>query len=123
MSRRASLLLRASVIWTFWVWAVLIRNMIVGNFAGSFKLVHIALALVSLAFAVVTWHITSTSRRFTREVERSRRARADRMSPAQLALGVVRLGMRKRSGRGSPDPVGQVEQAPLPVPAPGASPD
>lgn len=123
MSRRASLLLRASVIWTFWVWAVLIRNMIVGNFAGSFKLVHIALALVSLAFAVVTWHITSTSRRFTREVEKARRARADRMSPAQLALGVVRLGMRKRSGRGSPDPAGQVEQAQLPVPAPRASPD
>ncbi|MDA8265928.1 MAG: hypothetical protein M0T79_11415 [Actinomycetota bacterium] len=133
MSRRASLLLRASVIWTFWVWVVLVRNMIVGNFAGSFKLVHIALAVVSLAFAVVTWHITSTSRRFTREVERERRPRGERMSPAQLALGVVRLGMRKRTGRGSPEPAAQVDQvqvdqvqvdqAQLPVPAPGLSPD
>jgi hypothetical protein len=65
------------------------------------------------------------------------------MSPAQLALGVVRLGMRKRTGRGSPEPAAQVDQvqvdqvqvdqvqvdqvqvdqAQLPVPAPGLSPD
>ena len=98
MSRRAALLLRASVVWTVWVWIVLVRNMIVGNFGWSFKLIHIVLAVVSLAFAVVTWHITTTSRRFAKQVERERNPRPDRLSPAQLAVGAVRLGLRRGAG-------------------------
>ena len=66
MSRRASLLLRASVLWTVWIWVVLVRNMIVGNFNWSFKLIHILLAVGSVAFAVVTWQITTKSVSATR---------------------------------------------------------
>jgi hypothetical protein len=93
-------LLRASVLFTAWVWIVLVRNMVVGHFSWSFKAIHILLAVISLAFAVVTWQITTTSRRFTREVERERNARPDRMSNTQLAVGVARLGWRKRLGGG-----------------------
>lgn len=104
MSRRAALLLRVSVVWAVWVWVVLIRNMIVGNFAWSFKAIHIVIAIVSLAFAVATWRITTTSRRFTREVERQRSGRSDRLSATQMAVGAVRLGMRKRAGRNARSP-------------------
>ncbi|MGA2210870.1 MAG: hypothetical protein ABSH30_14675 [Acidimicrobiales bacterium] len=116
MSRRASLLLRASVIWTAWVWIVLVRNMVVGHFSWSFKAIHILLAIVSLAFAVVVWQITTTSRRFTREVERERNARQDRMSNTQLAVGVARLGWRKRFGAGK---TAAPQTAPLPSSVPG----
>ncbi|MGD0593682.1 MAG: hypothetical protein ABSB54_08405 [Acidimicrobiales bacterium] len=118
MSRRASLLLRASVVWTVWIWVVLIRNMVVGNFHWSFKLIHITLAIVSLAFAVVTWQITTTSRRFAREVERERNPKPDRMSTAQLARGAVRLGLRKRAGRGAAV-TSEAGSVPTPAPVPG----
>jgi hypothetical protein len=115
MSRRASLLLRASVLWTVWIWVVLVRNMIVGNFNWSFKLIHILLAVGSVAFAVVTWQITTKSRRFTREVERERNPKAERMSASQLAIGAARLGVRGRSRLfGSP------QRTPAPAPAPVA---
>lgn len=118
MSRRAALLLRASVLWAVWVWVVLIRNMIVGNFSWSFKGIHILIAVVSLAFAVVTWRITTTSRRFTKEVERQRGGRTDRMSASQLAVGAVRLGKRKLAERApSPPPVPPPVEATT-VPAP-----
>ena len=120
MSRRASLLLRASVLWTVWIWVVLVRNMIVGHFDWSFKLIHIFLAVVSVAFAVVTWQITTKSRRFTREVERERNPKGDRMSASQLAFGAGRLGARGRSrvfgsSRGTP--------AAAPAPLAGDPPD
>ncbi len=105
------MILRASVLWAVWVWAVLIRNMIVGNFGWSFKAIHIFIAVVSLAFAVMTWRIASTSRRFTREVERQRNPRPDRMSASQLAVGAVRLGMRKRAQRNGTQ-AGQAPAAP-----------
>ena len=85
------------MLWTVWVWAVLIRNMVVGNFSWSFKSIHIALAVVSLAFAVVTWKITTKSRRFTREVERERNPRPERLSASQLAVGLARLGLKRRA--------------------------
>lgn len=123
MSRRAALLLRASVVWTVWVWVVLIRNMVVGNFAWSFKAVHTLLAVVSLAFAIVTWQITTRSRRFTREVERERNPRTDRMSPSQLAAGAVRLGLRKRAGRRGADVEKTSAAVQAPASAPGEVPD
>jgi hypothetical protein len=78
--------------------------MVVGNFHWSFKLVHIGLAVVSLAFAVVTWQITTTSRRFTREVEKDRNPKPDRMSTPQLAGSLVRLGLKKRFGAAAATP-------------------
>lgn len=58
MNRREALIVRAFAAWTVWVWATRIWN-VLGEDERSFgfKLVHVALALVSVAFAVVTWGI------------------------------------------------------------------
>jgi hypothetical protein len=122
MSRRATLILRLSVLWAVWVWAVLIRNMITDSKDGwSFRLVHIGLAIVSLAFAVVTWVITTKARRFTRDVERERRGTPDRLRTAH-ALGAASAVMARhwrstRSSTGSPTPEPSVPA----VPADGTS--
>jgi hypothetical protein len=52
LSRRAAWVLLAAAGWTFFVWITFIRN-IVGQDDRStgFKVVHIALAIVSIAFA------------------------------------------------------------------------
>ncbi len=58
MNRREALILRAFAAWTVWVWATRIWN-VLGDDDRSvgFKVVHALLALVSVAFAVVTWGI------------------------------------------------------------------
>lgn len=59
MSRTSRIILRAFSLWTLWVWGTRIWN-IVGDDSRSaaFKMVHIVLAAVSVAFAVATWIIT-----------------------------------------------------------------
>jgi len=104
MSRRAAILLRVAVLWAVWVWAVLIHNMIFDTKDGwSFRLIHIGIAIVSLAFAVVTWHITTKARRFTRDVERERRSSPDPLRTAR-ALGSASAVMARhwRNSRSSP---------------------
>jgi hypothetical protein len=120
MTRRAGLLLRVAVAWTVWVWAVLIGNMISDTKDGwSFRLVHIGLAIVSLAFAAVTWHLTTKARRFTRAVERERRGSPDPMRTAH-ALGAASAVMarRWRSARSSPRRPPAPVQGGLDAPAP-----
>lgn len=58
MNRREALVIRVFAAWTVWVWATRIWN-VVGEDDRStgFKLVHVGLALVSVALAVVTWGI------------------------------------------------------------------
>lgn len=58
MNRRQALVIRAFAAWTIWVWATRIWN-VLGDDEHSvgFKVVHGLLALVSVAFAVVTWGI------------------------------------------------------------------
>lgn len=54
--KKLPLLLKASVGWSALVWAVLIKNMITDDsHPVSFRLVHISIAVVSLAFASVSW--------------------------------------------------------------------
>ncbi len=54
--KHISLLLRASVVWSVLVWAVLIKNMITdATHPTLFRVVHIVIAVVSLAFASVSW--------------------------------------------------------------------
>jgi hypothetical protein len=108
------------------VWVVLIRNMITDSRDGwSFRLVHIGLAIVSLAFAVATWLITTKARRFTRDVERGRRGAPDPLRTAH-ALGAASAVMArhwrstKSSGRSSP--AGPPAQPGAPEPAPGEVP-
>lgn len=64
MTRTESLVLRAAAVWTVFVWSVFVRNL-VGNDEHStgFKVVHLTLAVVSVAFAVATWRVAARSRR------------------------------------------------------------
>ena len=64
MNPRHRLVLRAFAVWTIWIWGTRIWN-IVGDEARTtgFKVVHIVLALVSVAFAVATLVITARSAR------------------------------------------------------------
>lgn len=106
-------MLRASVLWTLWVWVVLIRNMIVSTGPLSFRLVHIGLGIVSIAFAVVTWVITTSTRRFTRAVERERKPQVERKSVAHRAGATLR-----RRARSSSD--GTLQETPMQVSVPVA---
>lgn len=68
VNRREALVLRAFAVWTVWVWATRIWN-VVGEHGRSagFKLVHVVLAVVSVAFAVATWGIVRRVRVRERE--------------------------------------------------------
>jgi hypothetical protein len=66
MTRREALLLRASAAWTLFIWAVLVKNIVGGDRPFGFKAVHLALAVVSVSFALATWRIVSTARTRTR---------------------------------------------------------
>ena len=63
LSRRDSLVLRAFAVWTVWVWGTRIWNLVGDDERGTaFKVVHVVLALVSVAFAVATWAIVARRR-------------------------------------------------------------
>ena len=68
MSSRDRLWLRVTVIWTIFVWGVFTKN-IVGDpkHSTGFKVVHVALAAVSIALALVVWGIASRRRDRVRE--------------------------------------------------------
>ena len=57
-------MLRAFCVWTVYVWATRIWN-IVGDSDRStgFKVVHVLLALVSVGFAVLAWRVVTRVRR------------------------------------------------------------
>ena len=64
LNRRDSLLRRAFAIWTAFVWVTGIRNFVIGgDHSFSFRVIHGALALVSIAFAVGAWRIAGRLRR------------------------------------------------------------
>lgn len=67
MSRGEALVVRAFALWTVFVWGNRIGN-IVSDDARSFgfKAVHVALALVSVAFAMAAWVVVARNRRRTR---------------------------------------------------------
>jgi hypothetical protein len=55
MTKAAVWTLRASAAWSLWVWAVLVRNMLVDHVHSTgFRVVHLVLAVISVAFAVAT---------------------------------------------------------------------
>ena len=71
MTRRDRWTLRAFAAWTVYVWVTRIGNVVGDDARGfGFKAVHVVLALVSVAFAVVTWRIASRSRSREHEHER-----------------------------------------------------
>ena len=64
MSRRDALVLRAFAAWTVYVWGTRMWNIVRDDGRGfAFKAVHMALALVSVAFAVATWSLVSRNRK------------------------------------------------------------
>lgn len=66
MTARHALVLRAFAVWTAWVWGTRIWN-VIGDEARStgFKVVHVVLAGVSVAFAAATLWIVRRSRAAT----------------------------------------------------------
>ena len=72
MTKTAVWTLRASALWSIWVWAVLVRNMWVDHVhTFAFRAVHIGLAVVSFAFAVATLVI---AQRHVARTQENRRA-------------------------------------------------
>ena len=64
MTKKHVWILRAGSLWTFYVWAVLVRNMIFDRTnTVAFRVVHIGLAIVSFAFATITWRISNSMAR------------------------------------------------------------
>ncbi|MGQ0743689.1 MAG: hypothetical protein ACT4OS_05020 [Acidimicrobiales bacterium] len=64
MTRGERFLLRSNVLWTAFIWLFFIRNLAGdANRSTGFKVVHFAIAGVSLAFAGALWAATVRSRR------------------------------------------------------------
>ena len=63
MTRAQANLLRAFALWTVWVWATRVGNVLGDDRSVGFKVVHIVLAVVSIAFAVATWVVVARVRR------------------------------------------------------------
>lgn len=64
MSRRDAFVLRAFAGWTVYVWGTRMWNIVRDDDRDvAFKAVHMALALVSVAFAVAAWSIVSKNRK------------------------------------------------------------
>ena len=67
MTRTQAIVLRAAALWTFYIWATRIWNIVQEpGHSVAFKLVHSALALVSIAFGVAILVVTSKNRRGTK---------------------------------------------------------
>ncbi len=78
MSRRDTLILRGTALWTFFIWAVFVRNLLGDETRGAgFKAVHLTLAVVSVGLAVAIWRVAT--RAGTRN---GRRARARAGTPS-----------------------------------------
>lgn len=64
MSRRDSIILRASAGWTGFIWFVFVKNQLTDDTRSfGFKAVHFSLAVVSVGFAALTWRIASKNGR------------------------------------------------------------
>jgi len=69
VSRTDALILRSAAVWTVFVWATRIRNILGDHAPGhgfAFKAVHVMLAIVSVAFAVAIWAVASRGRKRVR---------------------------------------------------------
>lgn len=68
VSRRDAIILRAAAAWTLFIWVTRIRN-ILGDESRSagFKAIHVALAVVSVAFAAAIWRVAARGRQRARD--------------------------------------------------------
>ncbi len=64
MTRTESLVLRAAAAWTVFIWTFRMLNLLGDETrSAGFKAVHLALAMVSVAFAVAIWRVATRNRR------------------------------------------------------------
>ncbi len=62
MTKGQANFLRVFAIWTVFVWGTRIKNVLDGDRSWQFITVHVALALVSVAFALGTWRVVTQNR-------------------------------------------------------------
>ena len=67
MKFKEALVLRAFAAWTVFVWVVFVRNILGQNHSFGFKAIHVLLALVSVAFAVLCLGVVRQVRRRAKE--------------------------------------------------------
>lgn len=64
MRLRNAIIIRAFAVWTVYVWATRIGNVLGDDSRGfGFKAVHVTLALISVAFATAAWFVVRQERR------------------------------------------------------------
>ncbi len=84
MSRRAANFLRLFAGWTVFVWAVFIRNIARDHtHSAGFKVVHITLAVISLAFAGGCVAVVAATRRQAAGTDRSSAGGSERVPAAR----------------------------------------
>ncbi len=74
MARRDAWVLKAASVWTLFIWLMFIRNQVGDDTRSTgFKVVHLTLAAISIAFAVAIWVVASrNSRSRARDTDRVR---------------------------------------------------
>lgn len=74
MTKKHIWIVRVAALWTFYVWAVLVRNMIIDHTNSlAFRAVHIGLAIISFAFAAGTWRVSNV---MSKELKVRKKAKA-----------------------------------------------
>ena len=64
MTRGEALVVRVFAVWTVWIWGTRIGNVLGDDERSTgFKVIHVLLATVSVALAVVAWLIVRRVRR------------------------------------------------------------
>lgn len=69
MTRRQAWLIEAWAIWTLYVWLTRVWNIWQDDNTLAFNVVHSALAVVSIAFAILGWRVVRKVRGRRREPE------------------------------------------------------
>ena len=68
VSRRDVIILKSAAAWTLFIWVTRIRNILGDETRDTaFKVVHVALAVVSVVFAVAIWRVATRNRRGARD--------------------------------------------------------
>jgi hypothetical protein len=62
MNFRSAVFLRAFAVWTIFVWVTRIKNVFDQGRGAGFVIVHVVLALISIAFAVGTFAVVRKER-------------------------------------------------------------
>lgn len=79
MTKKHVWIIRAASIWTFYVWGVLVRNMVVDRTDSlAFRAVHIGLAIISFAFALAIWWVSNLISKEIKVRKRENRLITDR---------------------------------------------